>query len=162
MAGDGATRLADFGLAHFISEDTLSLGIRGTLGYIAPELFYGRSYDTRADIWSFGVTLFELLTGERLFPQTGNLQNLMSDLNSKPIPPVSRYVPDAPELADATLKAALGLRPILEREPGLVGNIASDPNCLDDEQYIVRLIGQVITVSLETVKIVKGLPFLAS
>jgi predicted helicase len=38
------------------------------------------------------------------------------------------------------------------------GNIASDPNRMDDEQYIVRLIGQVITVSLETVKVVKGLP----
>ena len=37
------------------------------------------------------------------------------------------------------------------------GNIASDPNRLDDEQYIVRLLGQVITVSLETVKMVKVL-----
>jgi len=38
------------------------------------------------------------------------------------------------------------------------GNLASDPNRMDDEQYIVRLIGQVITVSLETMKFVKGLP----
>ena len=38
------------------------------------------------------------------------------------------------------------------------GNITSDPNRLDDEQYILRLLGQVISVSLETVKVVKGLP----
>ena len=38
------------------------------------------------------------------------------------------------------------------------GNVASDPNRLDDEQYIVRLIAQVITVSLETMNIVKSLP----
>jgi len=38
------------------------------------------------------------------------------------------------------------------------GNIASDPNRMDDEQYIVRLLGQVITVSLETMNIVKSLP----
>lgn len=38
------------------------------------------------------------------------------------------------------------------------GNITSDPNRLDDEQYIVRLLGQVITVSLETMEVVKGLP----
>jgi predicted helicase len=38
------------------------------------------------------------------------------------------------------------------------GNIASDPNRMDDEEYIVRLIGQVITVSLETMRIVKGFP----
>jgi predicted helicase len=36
--------------------------------------------------------------------------------------------------------------------------ILNDPNRLDDEQYILRLIGQVITVSLETVKMVEGLP----
>ena len=38
------------------------------------------------------------------------------------------------------------------------GNLASDPNRMDDEEYIVRLIGQVITVSLETMKVVKELP----
>jgi predicted helicase len=38
------------------------------------------------------------------------------------------------------------------------GNIVSDPNRMDDEEYIVRLIGQVITVSLETLKVVKALP----
>jgi predicted helicase len=38
------------------------------------------------------------------------------------------------------------------------GNIASDPNRMDDEEYIVRLIGQVITVSLETMKVVSDLP----
>jgi predicted helicase len=40
------------------------------------------------------------------------------------------------------------------------GNIISDPNRLDDEQYIVHLIGQVITVSVETTKIVEALPAL--
>ncbi len=38
------------------------------------------------------------------------------------------------------------------------GNITSDPNRDDDEQYIVRLIGQVVTVSLETQKVVESLP----
>ncbi len=38
------------------------------------------------------------------------------------------------------------------------GNLTSDPNRLDDEEYIVRLIGQVITVSIETLKIVEALP----
>ncbi|WP_417033666.1 hypothetical protein [Dolichospermum circinale] len=36
--------------------------------------------------------------------------------------------------------------------------IINDPNRLDDEQYIIRLIGQIITVSLETMKIVNSLP----
>jgi predicted helicase len=41
------------------------------------------------------------------------------------------------------------------------GSITSDPNRADDEQYIVRLVGQVVTVSLETTKIVASLPPLA-
>ncbi|MGH9359573.1 MAG: type ISP restriction/modification enzyme, partial [Terriglobia bacterium] len=40
--------------------------------------------------------------------------------------------------------------------------IRSDPNCPDDEQYIVRLVGQVIRVSLETVRLVASLPPLAN
>jgi len=38
------------------------------------------------------------------------------------------------------------------------GNIASDPNRMDDEQYIVNLIGKVITVSLETMKVIGSFP----
>jgi predicted helicase len=38
------------------------------------------------------------------------------------------------------------------------GNIASEPNRSNDEQYVVRLICQVITISLETMRLVKGLP----
>jgi predicted helicase len=40
-------------------------------------------------------------------------------------------------------------------------DITNDPNCPDDPEYIVRLLGQVITVSLETVKVVKALSALA-
>jgi predicted helicase len=38
------------------------------------------------------------------------------------------------------------------------GHIFSDPNRMDDEQYIVRLVGKAITVSLETIKVVKAMP----
>jgi hypothetical protein len=44
----------------------------------------------------------------------------------------------------------------------MLGGITNDPNRPDDPEYIVRLLGQVITVSLETVKVVKGLPPLAT
>jgi hypothetical protein len=50
----------------------------------------------------------------------------------------------------------------IERAKGNPEEIVSDPNRADDEEYIVRLIGQVVTVSVETVKLVAGLPALSA
>ena len=82
---DGVVKLLDFGLAKAFSQTpdsaaadpenspTVTLGatvagtVLGTAAYMAPEQAKGKSVDKRADIWALGVTLYELLTGERLF-----------------------------------------------------------------------------------------------
>ena len=68
-SGDARVRIIDFGLAQ------LSAGTRltepgtaiGTASYISPEQMNGKAADQRSDIWSLGVILYEMLTGERLF-----------------------------------------------------------------------------------------------
>ena len=86
VTADGVLKLLDFGLAKAMSapgsspgsldpenSPTLTMGatvagtIMGTAGYMAPEQAKGKVVDKRADIWAFGVVLWELLTGERLF-----------------------------------------------------------------------------------------------
>ncbi len=59
-------KVLDFGLANPQAEPT-RLGLSGTIHYIAPERFKGRLADPRSDLYSFGVVLYELLTGELPF-----------------------------------------------------------------------------------------------
>jgi Tol biopolymer transport system component/predicted Ser/Thr protein kinase len=81
VKSDGTVKVLDFGLAKVAAASTsdgensptLTLGatfagmILGTPGYMSPEQARGKPVDKRADIWSFGVVLYELLTGERMF-----------------------------------------------------------------------------------------------
>ena len=79
---EGVVKVLDFGLAKAVAErqtpsgaDSPTLTMRateaglilGTAGYMSPEQAAGKPVDRRADIWSFGVVLYELLTGKRLF-----------------------------------------------------------------------------------------------
>ena len=79
---DGTVKVLDFGLAkamepagHCGAEarrslqrtETLGGMILGTAAYMSPEQARGKSVDKRADIWAFGVVLYEMLTGARLF-----------------------------------------------------------------------------------------------
>ncbi len=81
---EGVVKLLDFGLAKAFrgetvapvdseNSPTLTLGgtqlgvIMGTAAYMSPEQARGKSVDKRADIWAFGVVLYELITGKRLF-----------------------------------------------------------------------------------------------
>ena len=73
---DGICRLTDFGivLARGRLTETPPNVVKGTLGYVAPEVIVGRTVDQRADLYSLGVLLWELLTGRRLFRRTRPLR----------------------------------------------------------------------------------------
>jgi len=99
LTREGAVKVLDFGLAKAFSDDvtagdisaspTLSLAatraglILGTAGYMAPEQAKGGSVDRRADIWSFGVVLFEMLSGKRLIDEPTASEALAAVLKSE-------------------------------------------------------------------------------
>jgi len=84
LTADGRVKVLDFGLAKALAGDASTAGdasmsptlthaataagiILGTAAYMSPEQARGRAADKRADVWAFGVVLFEMLSGERLF-----------------------------------------------------------------------------------------------
>jgi calcium-dependent protein kinase len=76
-------KIADFGLACFIpkssKEETKQILLFekcGTPCYVAPEIFSGKGYDQRCDIFSVGVVLFNILTGYYLFGGANNQEIL--------------------------------------------------------------------------------------
>jgi serine/threonine-protein kinase len=99
---DGTVKVLDFGLAKLTEsgpsrssvDPTLSptmtamtgVGvILGTAAYMAPEQAAGKQADKRADIWAFGVVLWEMLTGERLFASTESTSHVLADVLRAPI-----------------------------------------------------------------------------
>lgn len=98
IADDGTPRLTDFGVAHVANRErvTDSNSVVGTLDYLAPELFQrGAELDNRADIWAFGVMLFELLTGQKPF-QGESFAELIFEILSGDIPDLEKMRPDVP------------------------------------------------------------------
>jgi serine/threonine-protein kinase len=109
---DGSVKLLDFGIARAASRraSTDSGLIKGKFGYIAPEQASGEGTDRRADLWSVGVVLWEMLTGHRLFPARNDVGTLHA-LVAGTITPVTTHAPDTPPALVAVLQR------VLQRDP---------------------------------------------
>ena len=96
----GTLKIADFGIAKLLgATDLTHTGISlGTPAYKSPEQAQGRPVDHRSDLWSFGVVLFELLTGRRPFDGEYELAVVHSILSSEPsaeTDPKGKPIPEA-------------------------------------------------------------------
>lgn len=85
LAEDGTPRLTDFGIAHIGDESRITQAgtLTGTYAYLSPEACNGLELDGRADIWSFGVLLYEMLAGEHPFEKNQLAATLNAILNQK-------------------------------------------------------------------------------
>jgi serine/threonine protein kinase len=100
----GHARVLDFGLAKRITrdkEDLTSVLTRegttlGTLAYMSPEQLKGRKVDTRSDVFSLGVVLYEMLTGIHPF-STGTQAETINAILSEHPSTLRRYVQDPPD-----------------------------------------------------------------
>ena len=107
ISRQGEVKVADFGLAKATSQlETTEPGVvKGKMSYLSPEAARGEEVDSRSDIFSVGILLYELLTGKRLFYGETDYQTVELVRNAK-IPPIRAQNPDVEqELEDVVRKA---------------------------------------------------------
>ncbi len=97
FAEDGAPKLADFGIAKLMDEASRLTGMQvGAPYYMSPEAWEGRALDTQADIWSLGVVIYEMLTGEVPFGGA-TLVAVMNNALNAPLPDLKTKRADIPD-----------------------------------------------------------------
>jgi serine/threonine-protein kinase len=109
LNGKGEAKVTDFGIARPIEArdgETATGTVLGTCDYISPEQAQGRHVDELTDVYSLGIVLYELLTGE--VPYTGDnfVAIAMQHINAPP-PPVSLKRPEVPRRVEAAIERAL-------------------------------------------------------
>ncbi len=97
LAPDGTPRLTDFGAARIEKLNNLTKqgSVIGTVSYLSPEACQGDPIDARIDIWSFGILLYEMLTGSRPFDRKEMLATILA-IVKEPLPDLMELRPDAP------------------------------------------------------------------
>jgi serine/threonine-protein kinase len=106
----GEVKIGDFGiaLAARVTEGrrTKPGHIMGKWRYMSPEQVRGEELDERSDVFSTGIVIYELLTGERLF-HGNDVSSVTENVKSMPIPRASSLRPDLPDALDGVLARAL-------------------------------------------------------
>ncbi|NIW95671.1 MAG: protein kinase, partial [Phycisphaerae bacterium] len=123
---DGLVKIVDFGLAKLAERTMLTKEgtTLGTVAYMSPEQARGEPVDQRTDIWSFGVVLYEMLTGQLPFKGDYEQAMIYSILNEEPRP-ITALRDDLPKTLEPIVNRALTKDPHQRYQniEGLLGDL---------------------------------------
>jgi serine/threonine-protein kinase len=106
----GNAYLTDFGIARVLDSNLTGSAIIGTPAYMSPEQANALPLDSRSDIYSFGIVLFELLSGREPFEAATPVALLLKHINEA-LPPLSRYRPETPPAVESVIQRATAKSP---------------------------------------------------
>jgi serine/threonine-protein kinase len=146
---DGRVILGDYGVAHVQAHGgELHDGVPGKVGYLAPESLAPGPVDRRADIFSVGVLLYELLVGRRPFDGEDEASTIERIQEARP-PRPRRVRPSLPERLESLILAALAKRP--DDRPGSAAELrAALLDVFDPQLGSTRLLGSLMRSTRET------------
>ncbi len=112
VTGRGDVKVADFGIARSASSNTLSETgtVLGTASYMSPEQAMGERATPGSDLYSLGIVLYEMLTGEPPFVADNPISVSTMHVNEPPVPPKTMN-PDVPEGTNALVMRLLAKNP---------------------------------------------------
>jgi serine/threonine protein kinase/CheY-like chemotaxis protein len=147
---DGDVKLCDFGVAKAVSKvsQTQVGALKGKLQYMSPEQAWGKPVDFRSDIFSLGVILFELLTGQRLFPGDSEM-SILEAVRQNRIRSPRDVNPALPYEVDELVNQALATRPEVrfasagemeQRIEGLLHELRLTPGAAELSSYLDQVV----------------------
>ena len=110
LTDDGIAKLTDLGLAMNQKDWSEDMDISGSPSYMSPEQFAGEPLDTRSDIYSLGVTLYQMITGSLPFRAVSISTLANQHFNQKPEPP-EHFVPGLPATVSALIRKMMAKKP---------------------------------------------------
>lgn len=87
ISNDGKVKVADFGIAKAVTGETISTAVLGSAHYISPEQAKNGNSDERSDIYSLGITMYEMITGRLPFDGENTVSVVMAHINTAMVPP---------------------------------------------------------------------------
>lgn len=141
ITADGLVKVLDFGLAKLSGQTQMTKigNTLGTVAYMSTEQIHGVNVDARTDIWSLGVTLYEMLTGQQPFKGSFHQAVVYSILNLEPTS-ISELRSDVPQSCEEIVVRALEKQPD-DRYPNasaLVDDLREVQKLLNDSSEFPR------------------------
>jgi serine/threonine protein kinase len=117
VTNEGQVKLGDFGIARFATQVSGSGSVLGTPAYLSPEQILGGKQDTRSDLFSLGIILYQMTTGVRPFDGTSVGAVCAQIVSATPLPP-SHHNPELPAAFDHIVMRCLAKDPALRYADG--------------------------------------------